>query len=131
MESRVVAKYLRISPRKLRQVADLIRNKDAVKALDILECVAKRGSVFLKKAIDSAVASAVRNKKNEPGDLLISKLIIDTGPMMKRYRAGSMGRASLIRKRTSSITLELEKKKINPNNQTVKKSSKSIRRKEK
>ncbi|MFH1479191.1 MAG: 50S ribosomal protein L22 [Candidatus Omnitrophota bacterium] len=108
MVSRAIARYIRISPRKTRKVADLIRGLPAVKADAILDTVSKRPTLYLKRLLKSALDSASKNKKLEPGDLYVSLLKVDGGPMLKRYRAATMGRAGMIKHRTSHITLELK-----------------------
>ncbi len=101
------AKYVRISPRKLRYVADTLRNKSILEAEQILLGINKRGKYPVYKVIKSAVSNALQ--KNIPLEALyISKIAVDPGPIWKRYRAGTMGRAMPIRKRTSHITVELD-----------------------
>ena len=101
------AKYVRISPRKLRYVADTLRNKSILEEEQILLGINKRGKYPVYKVIKSAVSNALQ--KNIPLEALyISKIAVDPGPIWKRYRAGTMGRAMPIRKRTSHITVELD-----------------------
>lgn len=101
------AKYVRMSPRKLRYVVDTLRNKSILEAEQILLGINKRGKYPVYKVIKSAVSNALQ--KNIPLEALyISKITVDPGPIWKRYRAGTMGRAMPIRKRTSHITVELD-----------------------
>ena len=104
---RVVAKYIKTSPYKMRKVMDLIRGKDVNSAMGILENVEKRSRIYLIRALKSAIASAKQGGKVKQDDLFIWKITADDGPMMKRYKAQAMGRATMIRKRTSHIIIEL------------------------
>ncbi len=101
------AKYIRMSPRKLRYVVDTLRNRSILEAEQVLLGINKRGKYPVYKVIKSAVSNALQ--KNIPLEALyISKITVDPGPIWKRYRAGTMGRAMPIRKRTSHITVELD-----------------------
>ncbi|RMH55780.1 MAG: 50S ribosomal protein L22 [Candidatus Hydrogenedentota bacterium] len=113
MEFRAVAKYRRISPRKLRFVAKRIRGLNVMKALLLLDTIPNRGARILKEVIKSARANAVDlDSKKDLGinadRLFISRLVVDGGPTLRRYRPMSMGRAGRIRKRTSHISVTLE-----------------------
>jgi len=109
MISKAKASFLRISPRKTRLVADLIRGKKAIDALYILQHVNKKAKVYLAEVLKAAIANAKkRYEKLDETDLYISKLTIDGGPFLARYRAASMGRATMIKHRTSHINLELD-----------------------
>jgi len=105
MESRAVAKFIRMSPRKVRQVIDLIRGKGLEEALAILEFTPNIAREPIKKLIDSAAANAENNYDMSRDGLWISQAYVDSGPTMKRLRAGSMGRGGIIRKRISHITV--------------------------
>jgi len=104
---RVVAKYIKGSPYKMRKVIDLIRGKDVNSALGILGNVEKRSRIYLDRALKSAIASAKQGGKLKQDDLFIWKITADDGPIMRRYKAQAMGRAAMIRKRTSHIIIEL------------------------
>ncbi|MCD5396522.1 MAG: 50S ribosomal protein L22 [Candidatus Pacebacteria bacterium] len=121
----VVAKlrYLRITPRKVRLVADLIRKKPAKEALVILDFTNKKAARPLKKLLNSAIANAKNNFQLDPEKLYISKITVDEGPKYKRYLPRARGRADLILKRTSHITLvlaEAKTKKLKTQNSKVK-----------
>jgi len=103
-------KYLKISPRKVRLVADLIRNKPVAQAETILRFTAKKASRSLSKLLASAVANAKNNFKLDPSTLYVSKIMVDGGPMQKRTFPRSRGRADMIQKKTSHITIELDEK---------------------
>jgi large subunit ribosomal protein L22 len=102
---RAVAKYVRITPRKLRLVADLIRGKTAQQAWSILEFTPKRAAGPLKKVLESAIANAKHNNSMDAESLNVSRVLIDEGPVMKRFTPRARGRASGIIKRTSHITV--------------------------
>ena len=108
MISRASVNYLRISPRKVRYVIDLIRAKSVSAAWSILSGSPRRAGGIVEKLLNQAVDAAERNSHAVAGNLFISKVTADGGPTMKRFRAATMGRASTIRKRTSHICLELD-----------------------
>ena len=107
---RAVAKYVRITPRKLRLVADLIRGKSAQEAWSILEFTPKRAAGPLKKVLESAIANAKHNNNMVAETLAVSTVLIDEGPVMKRFTPRARGRASGIKKRTSHITVVVSSK---------------------
>jgi len=107
MVARAEAKYIRISPRKVREVIRLLKGKDVNLALNILKSINKRARFPLEKVIKSAIANA-KQKGYQDYNLWISKLVANPGPMLKRYRATSFGRAVMIRHRTSHILVELD-----------------------
>ena len=104
---RAVAKYIKSSPYKMRKVIDLIRGKDVNSAMGLLENVEKRSRIYLIRALKSAIASAKQGGKVKQDELFIWKITADDGPTMRRYKAKAMGRATMIRKRTSHIIIEL------------------------
>ncbi|MFW6266084.1 MAG: 50S ribosomal protein L22 [Halanaerobiales bacterium] len=111
MEAKAVAKYIRISPRKARQVIDLIRGKDVYKAKGILKNTPKKASGLIEKVLDSAMANAEHNHDMFVEDLIVSEAYVDEGPTLKRFKPRAMGQASPINKRTSHITVVLTEKK--------------------
>lgn len=108
MISQARASFVRITPRKVRYVIDLIRSKNVPQAHAILNGSPRRASEIIRKLLNQAVDAAQKNSQINSADLLVSKVLADGGPSMKRFRAASMGRASVIRKRTSHILLELD-----------------------
>ena len=118
----VVAKlrYLRIAPRKVRLVADLIRKKPVNEALVILDFTRKKAALPLKKLLNSAIANAKNNFQLDPSNLYISKITVDEGPKYKRWMPRARGRADLILKRTSHITLVLKEAKTKSQNSNLK-----------
>ncbi|EKT88832.1 50S ribosomal protein L22 [Leptospira santarosai] len=108
MEAKAVARFVRMSPRKVRLVADEIRGYAVNEALDILKFTNKRAIEPLTKVILSASANAsVLNNKVDLDELFIKKIYVDEGPIMKRFRPRARGRAARIRKRLSHITVVL------------------------
>ncbi|MCD8502106.1 MAG: 50S ribosomal protein L22 [Bacillaceae bacterium] len=111
MEAKAVAKQVRIAPRKVRLVVDLIRGKGVGEAISILRHTPKKASPVVEKLLNSAIANAEHNYEMEPDNLVVSKVFVDEGVTLKRFRPRAMGRASRINKRTSHITLVLTEKK--------------------
>ena len=109
MIAKAEAKFLRVSPKKTRRVIDLLRGRDVRTAKAILLNLKMGPRQYLKKILDSAVANA-KVKGFNLEQLYISRIICDVGPIWKRYRAVAFGRASLIRRRTSHIIIELDLK---------------------
>jgi large subunit ribosomal protein L22 len=110
MEAKASLRYLRITPRKVRVVADLIRGKNVNAALAQLAYVEKRAAEPLAKLLRSAVANAEQSAKDQSLDvdrLLVKELMVDQGPSLRRYMPRAMGRAFKILKKTSHIQLTL------------------------
>jgi large subunit ribosomal protein L22 len=107
MEARAIAKYLRISPRKARLSADLIRGKRVEQALSILSLTPKTGARLMSKVVQSAVANARQDKSIDVDTLFVKTIYVNQGPTLKRWRAKPMGRAGRIKKRTCHITVVL------------------------
>jgi large subunit ribosomal protein L22 len=108
MEARATAKYVRVSSRKAKLVADLIRGKSIGEALSILALTPNKAAGVIDKVVKSALANA--NHNMNPENLYVDQIFANQGPTMKRFRAGAQGRASVIRKRTSHITAVLKEK---------------------
>jgi len=104
-------RYLRISPRKVRKLADLIRNTNAQEAKLQLQRFPQRSTKPLLKLIDSALSNAKNNFGLDTANLYIKKITVESGPATKRYRPGAFGRAFPIIKRTSHVTLVLDEGK--------------------
>jgi len=105
MEVRALEKYIRISPKKARLVADVVRGQNAVSALTTLKFMPKKAAGIIYKALNSAISNAVNNYGLTKNDLVISKITVDSGPSLKRFRPRSKGMASPILKRTSHVTV--------------------------
>ena len=111
MISKASVKFVRISPRKVRYVIDLIRAKSVPEAEAILSGSPRRAKDIIEKLLKQAVDAAEKNSSAHRADLVISKVTADGGPSMKRFRAATMGRANRFKKRTSHIQLELDRAK--------------------
>ncbi len=105
MEAKAIEKFIRISPRKLRYVADIVRNKSVEEAVGILTFTPKKAAPIMKKAVESAAANAAENHDMEEENLVVSKIYVNEGPILKRFRPRARGRATRIRKRTSHLTV--------------------------
>lgn len=110
MEAKAHAKFIRIAPRKVRLVIDLIRGKQVGEAISILRHTPKAASPVVEKLLNSAIANAEHNYSLDPNSLIVTQAYVNEGPTMKRFRPRAMGRASRINKRTSHITLVLSEK---------------------
>ena len=109
MEARAILKYARISPRKVKIVADMIRNQPAEKALAMLKLTPKAACEYMEKLLVSAMANA-ENKNMDSSKLYVAEVITCPGPILKRIRAKDHGRAHRILKRTSHVTLVIREK---------------------
>lgn len=109
MEAKAVAKYVRMSPIKLKPVADLVRGKDVAEALTILKFTPGKGAEIVEKVVQSALANA-DVKEMDTDNLYVAEVYANQGPTMKRWRAGSKGRASIILKRSSHVGVTLKEK---------------------
>lgn len=109
MIAQAKGRFIRVAPRKVRQVIDLLRGQDVVHSLTVLAHVNKSPSPHIKKVLNSAVSNA-KTKGFTEDQLVISRIIADEGPMWKRFRAASFGRATPILKRTTHLIVELDLK---------------------
>ena len=110
MEARAHAKYLRISPRKVKIVCDLIRGKDVADATAILMHTRKAASEYLLKLLKSCKANAENNFEMDPEKLYVSQIFVSPGPILKRMMPRARGGAARIKKRTSHVTIVLAEK---------------------
>ena len=110
METRAVAKYIRITPRKVRIVLDLIRGKNVAEAFAILKFTPKAGADVVEKVLRSAVANAENNFDMDPDKLFDKTAYADQGPTLKRIHPRSRGQAFKILKRTSHVTIVVDEK---------------------
>lgn len=102
---KAIAKHVRISPKKANLVAGLVRNKNAMEALDILKFTPKKGAKILYKVLHSAVANAENNFKQKKDALIVKEIVVNEGRTLKRSVPVSRGRVHPILKRTSHITV--------------------------
>jgi large subunit ribosomal protein L22 len=110
MEARATAKYVRISPRKVNIVLDLIRGKDVKEAFTILKFTPKAASGIIEKVLKSAVANAENNHEMDVDSLYIGETYANQGPTLKRYQPHAQGRAFRINKRTSHVTVVVKER---------------------
>ncbi len=110
MEARAISRYVRISPRKVKVVVDLIRNKPVGVAMGILKNTPKASSEVLIKLLKSAMANAENNYNMNVDKLYVAEVFANPGPILKRIMPRAQGRAFRINKRTSHITLVLKEK---------------------
>ena len=108
METKAVAKYIRISPQKARLVADVVRGMNVDTAITTLRFMPKKAARIIRKVVESAVANADQNDAIDVDTLFVKEIQINGGPMLKRFRPRAQGRATRILKRTSHITVVVE-----------------------
>jgi len=121
-EATAYARFLKISPKKIRLVIDLVRGEDVAKALEILQFTKKKASFFVIKLLNSAIANAENNFKLNKDNLYIKKIVANEGPTLNRWRARAFGRAAEIKKKSTHIEIivalkedgESKKQKIKP-----------------
>jgi large subunit ribosomal protein L22 len=114
METRAIAKYIRISPLKMRRVADEVRGRPVDEALAVLRNMPHRGARAIEKAVRSAAANAENNLELDRGTLVVSRIMIDRGPaggMWKRLMPRARGRADVIQKKSSHVTVVVAEKR--------------------
>ena len=110
MEAKAVAKYIRIAPRKVRVVMNLIRGKSVAEAFAILKFTPKAGADVIEKVLKSAVANAENNFDMNVDKLYVSSAYVDQGPTLKRIHPRSRGQAFSILKRSSHVTVIVSEK---------------------
>ena len=110
MEARAIAKHIRIAPRKIRIVVDLIRGKNIGEAFAILKFKPKVGAEVVGKVLKSAVANAEENYDMNVDNLYVSEVFVDQGPTLKRIHPRSRGQAFKILKRTSHVTVVVKER---------------------
>lgn len=110
MEAKAKLTMLRSTPQKTRLVADLIRGKRLKQAEDILSFTPRRAAKPILKLLQSAKANAINNHDMFEDSLVVSKIMVDEGPTLKRFLPRARGRADLLRKRTSHVTIILEER---------------------
>lgn len=111
MQSKAIARYIRITPRKVRLVSDLVRGKSINEALTILKFSSrKRTAKTLSTLLESAVANAEQQGRIDVDNLFVKSLQVDQGPTLKRYASRAKGQGMRILKKTSHISVVLEEK---------------------
>jgi large subunit ribosomal protein L22 len=107
MQTQAVLKFVRLSPKKARFVADLVRGKKVDEAVNILKFSTNRAARIIKKVLDSAIANAENNQGADVDELKVTTITVDEGPRMKRIRPRAKGRADRIVKRTAHIIVSV------------------------
>jgi large subunit ribosomal protein L22 len=110
MEARAVSRHVRIAPRKVRLVVDLIRGKGVEQALNILDYTPKRAARAVAKTVRSVVANAQNTQSVDVDRLFIKRVFVDGGATWKRFTPRAQGRATPIRKRTCHITVVVDER---------------------
>ncbi len=111
MESKAIARYIRITPRKVRLVSDLVRGKSINEALTILKfSTRKRTAKTLSTLLESAVANAEQKGRIDVDNLFVKTLLVDQGPTLKRFTSRAKGQGMKIMKKTSHISVVLEER---------------------
>jgi len=105
MQVNAVLRGTRLSAQKARLVADLVRGKPVDKALNILTFTPKKAAVVIKKVLESAIANAEHNEGADIDTLKVSRILVDEGPVLKRFTARAKGRGNRISKPTCHITV--------------------------
>ena len=105
VEAKAVLRFVRMTPRKMRMVIDLIRGRDVTEALTLLKYLPRAAAAVIEKLLQSAVANAGQRDLGDPESLRIVRAYVDGGPTLKRFQPRAQGRASPIHKRTSHVTI--------------------------
>jgi large subunit ribosomal protein L22 len=105
MEAKAILRTARISPQKARLVADQVRGLTAERAVNLLKFSDKKAAHLIRKVVESAIANAENNEGADVDELKVKTIMIDEGPMLKRFGARAKGRGTRILKRTSHITV--------------------------
>lgn len=104
-------KFVRMSPQKGRLVADMIRGMPVERALNVLRFDPRRASRVIKKVLESAIANAENNDGADVDELKVKSVLVDAGPVLRRFQARAKGRGTRISKRTSHITVLVSEEK--------------------
>ncbi len=112
METKAIAKYVRISPMKVRKIIGGIKGKPVETGLNKLRFMPQKAAGLVEKVIRSAVANADQNSDVDVDTLVIKNILVDQGPSLKRFRARARGRGSRILKKTSHITVVVAEEQV-------------------
>ena len=112
MAVRAQAKFVRVAPRKAREIVDLIRGKSVADARSTLVFANRNAARVVAKVLNSAVANAENNADLSADDLFVKEAYVDEGPTLKRWQFRAMGRVNRIRKRSSHITIAVEQREV-------------------
>jgi large subunit ribosomal protein L22 len=111
MEARAITRYVRLSPHRGRLVADAIRGKDVSEALRIVSLSSTKGARLIRKTLESAIANAENNYDIDVDSLFVARAAVDMGSSLRRLKPRAMGRADIMRRPTSHITIVVSEKK--------------------
>ena len=112
MEIQALTRNARMSPRKVREVANLIQGRSVNEAIDFLTLIPRKSARLLAKTLKSAVANAENNNSLSADELFVKEARVDEGPTLKRWQFRAMGRVNRIRKRSSHITIAVEQREV-------------------
>ena len=107
MQTQAILKFVRLSPKKARPIADLVRGKKVDEALNILKFSTRKPAMVIRKVLESAIANAENNHGADVDELKVAEIFIDQGPVLKRIMPRAKGRADRIVKPTSHITIRV------------------------
>lgn len=110
MPAKAVGKYMRVPPRKAREVVELIEGLPVDRAEQVVKFCRRRAAKFVGKVLKSAVANAEQTKEGQAGTLYVAKVVVNEGPMLKRIVSRARGVRNLIRRRTSHVTIIVEER---------------------
>lgn len=105
MAAKARVQHVRMSPRKMRVIANLVRGKRVDEAMNLLKLVPKKGAYVIRKLLVSAVANAEHQGQQDVDALLVKECCVDNGPILKRWMPRAMGRTNRIQRRTSHVTV--------------------------
>lgn len=105
MEVKAIARYVRISPQKVRKIVGAVKGKQVESGLNALRFMPQKATDIVEKVLRSAIANAENNNDLDIDSLIIKNIIVDPGPTLKRFRARARGRGTRILKRSSHITV--------------------------
>ena len=110
MAAKAVVRQVRMSPRKMRIVANMVRGKRVDEAMNLLRVMPKKAAYVIRKLLVSAVANAEHQGTQDVDTLLVKECAIDNGPILKRWLPRAMGRANRIQRRTSHVTIVVDER---------------------
>ena len=108
MAATAVVRHVRMSPRKMRIIANMVRGKRVDEAMGLLKVLPKKAAVVIRKLLISAVANAEHQGEQDVDGLVVKTLMVDGGPVLKRFMPRAMGRANRINHRTSHVTITVD-----------------------
>ena len=111
MEARAISRYIRVSPRKARLVVDVIRGKDVEEAMRVVSLSKKKAARPIRKTLESAIANAENNYDVDIDKLYVQRATVDMGRSLRRLKPRAMGRADIIRRPTSTVTIVIGEKR--------------------